>query len=128
MAAFPGRSSYLWENGKTISACNHQWIEYSRGTFKKLYDRKDYVNAGDFLRSVIEQCDGKMDSTQRAWIYNDLAITQFHLGDGLRCMEYAKNAKADQNLLNANSGLQKAIETNESLCKNADKEFKLPSF
>jgi hypothetical protein len=125
---FPGRDSYIWENGKTAAACNADWIEYSRGIFKKLYDRKDYVNASDFLRSVADQCEGKIDASQRAWIYNDLAITQFHLGDSARCQDYAAKAKADPNALDANKVLKQAIETNESLCKNADKEFKLPNF
>jgi len=77
--ALPGRESYLWEKDKTISACDSNWINYSRTVFQKLNNEKAYSTAADFLQSVVDQCAKKITPDIRASLDQDVISAREHL-------------------------------------------------
>ena len=109
----PGtRDSFLWDAHGTQRACDASWIAYIRAEFKKTYDRKDYEQASKDLSEFATQCARELDGETRAWIDNDLAITHYHLGDTLECLEYAARARESPKV-------ESAAKHNEELCKKA---------
>jgi hypothetical protein len=114
------REGYLWEKGATNAACDWNWIEYNRGIFRQLYDGHYlYGRALEFMTSIVDQCGKRIEAKQRAWIYDDLALTEFRVGDRQRCLDYLGKASAEKEATAANPSLAKAISYNESLCNGA---------
>ena len=80
-ASFPGL--YL----KVSPACTAGALKKTRETFKVHYDRKDYAGARALLEPVVKNCGRTLDRFTGGWIRNDLAITQYRLGDRAACTE-----------------------------------------
>jgi hypothetical protein len=116
--AFPGRESYSWQSGVITPACDQAWIQYDRGIFQHLYDTKYYLSAAAFLQGVINQCGDKIEAKQRAWNFNDLALTEFHLGDPGLCLQDLGRAAAAMTASTASPALAKALSEAQKLCAN----------
>jgi len=109
---------YLWEKGETTAACDRNWIEYNRAIFRQVYDAHYYGRAVEFMTGIVDQCGNRIEAKQRGWIYNDLALTWFRLGDRQRCLDYLGKARVEKEATAANPSLGKAISYNEALCKS----------
>jgi hypothetical protein len=80
-ASFDG--TYL----KPSPACTDKAVAASRKTFKRQYDAKDYAAAQTTLAPVLSECDKTIDWFAKGRIRNDLALTQFKLGDRAACLQ-----------------------------------------
>lgn len=116
--AFPTRQSYLWQNGAIMPACDQSWIQYDRDIFQRLYDTRYYLSAAAFLQGVINQCGDKIEAKQRAWNYNDLALTEFHLGDPRLCLQYLGRAATATTKITPSPALAKALSEVQKRCAN----------
>ena len=67
----------------------------ARREFKKLYDAGDYARAQAALRPVLADCGASMPWLEAGWIRNDLALTQFKLGDPQGCLLTLQPLRAD---------------------------------
>ncbi len=101
----------------------------ARKQFKRLYSGKDYRGAQTALEPVLRNCGKTLHWTEEGSIRNDLAVTQYHLGDLAACLEtlkpYAKDALLPDDQVagslppadaEANAGIIKAARTNLKLC------------
>lgn len=53
--------------------------------FKQQFERKAYAEARDMLAPLLARCQATLDPMEAAWTRNDLAITQYKLGDRFAC-------------------------------------------
>jgi hypothetical protein len=72
---------------RPIPACTDKAVANSRKTFKRQYDAKDYAAAQTILAPVLSDCDKTLDWITKAWLRNDLALTQFKLNDRAACLK-----------------------------------------
>jgi hypothetical protein len=110
--------------------CLKPAMAQARTAFKKRYDTKDYPGALAALQPVVAQCRDFLYWTDFNRLQNDLAITQYHLGDKTGCLATLKDfaedaAKTDDQIRedyppsNADDYLAvvKAARTNLKKCK-----------
>jgi hypothetical protein len=125
-ASFPG--VYY----KVATLCTTVALKKSREGFKTHYDRKDYTGARALLEPVVKNCARTLDRFTGGWIRNDLAITQYRLGDRAGCGEtlrpLANDAAKTNEALIAEYGAMdaerylpvvRAARTNLKLCRGA---------
>ncbi|WP_395315854.1 hypothetical protein [Variovorax sp. UC74_104] len=79
-AAFEG--TYI----RPIPSCTEKAVAGSRKAFKRQYDAKDYAAAQTTLAPVLSDCDRTLDWITKAWLRNDLALTQYKLNDRAACL------------------------------------------
>lgn len=79
------RASFVGLYQKPGPLCTRSAMERSRAAFKKNYLAKNFKSAFEALKSVATQCRPFMDAIEAAWVLNDLALTQFKLGDPAAC-------------------------------------------
>lgn len=72
---------------KVAPACTVDAVNTTRAAFKQRYDRKDYAAARDLLGPVLKQCARTLRRHDGSWMRNDLAITQYRLGDTAGCRQ-----------------------------------------
>lgn len=119
---------------KTAPGCAPKPLARTREEFKRFYDRKDYATARAKLEPAFNVCAKTLDWLETGWMRNDLAITQFRLGDTAGCLRtlepLAKDAaKSDAQIqsdfppTDAENWLPvvKAARTNLKLCGDAKK-------
>lgn len=80
-AAFEG--TYI----RPTPSCADKAVAGSRKTFKRQYDAKDYAAAQTTLAPVLSDCDKTLDWITKAWLRNDLALTQYKLNDRAACLK-----------------------------------------
>jgi len=120
---------------KAAPGCAPAAMRATRKEFKALYDRKDYAAARAKLEPAFNNCTKTLDWLETSWIRNDLAITQYRLGDNAGCLRtlepLAKDAaKSDRQIqadfppTDADNWLPvvKAARTNLKLCGGAPKK------
>lgn len=78
-AGFTG--SYI----KPPPGCESRAMQKTRAEFKRLYDRKAYAQARAKLEPLLKNCSELIHWSDMGWIRNDLAITQYKLGDYAGC-------------------------------------------
>ena len=71
---------------KAAPGCAPAALRATRKEFKALYERKDFSAARAKLESAFNNCAKTLDWLETGWIRNDLAITQFRLGDTAGCL------------------------------------------
>ena len=106
------REAWFWDTKGLRPACDPAWAAYVRADFKKVYDEKKYELAANILSPLTTDCAKELDAETRAWIANDMAITQYKLGEPQRCLEYVQQARQSPKV-------QSAAQYNEKLCKEA---------
>ena len=79
-------------------ACLPQAVSETRNEFKKAYDRKDYKQAKQLLAPLHAACEKNLLWFDEQRMRNDLAITQFHLGDFSGCLTTLKPLAALANM------------------------------
>jgi hypothetical protein len=127
-ATFPGL--YL----RVAPACTVDAVKKTRDTFKQRYDRKEYAAARALLEPVVGQCARTLNRMDGGWIRNDLAITQYRLGDMAACRQTLLPLQKDAQLKDDDVGeglgpipqqkylpVIKAARTNLRLCGAAGK-------
>jgi hypothetical protein len=67
-------------------ACTINAVSTSRKRFKQQYDAKNYGAAQSTLSAVLAECEKTLDWLSTGRIRNDLAITQYKLGDKAACI------------------------------------------
>lgn len=75
--------------------CEFKNMEASRKKFKKEYQAKNYTIALAVLNPVATQCKPFLHWVDSAWVLNDLALTQFKLGDRAGCVQTLKDLAKD---------------------------------
>lgn len=75
--------------------CLRGAMKKSRENFKKNYLTKNYTAALEAISGIATQCKPFLDWIESAWVLNDLALTQFKLGDRAACIRTLKNLSAD---------------------------------
>ncbi|WP_418120206.1 hypothetical protein [Variovorax sp. 350MFTsu5.1] len=68
-------------------SCTDKAVSSTRKTFKRQYDAKDYAAAQTTLAPVLSDCDRTLDWITKAWLRNDLALTQYKLDDRAACLK-----------------------------------------
>jgi hypothetical protein len=119
---------------KTAAGCTPKPLSRTREEFKKLYDRRDYAAARAKLEPAFNACAKTLDWLETGWMRNDLALTQFRLGDAAACLRTLEPlaqdaAKSDAQIrddfapTDADNWLPvvKATRTNLKLCRTAAK-------
>lgn len=66
--------------------CMSGAIENSKRVFKKHYLAKNYPAAFDTLNPIATECKQFFNWIESAWVLNDLALTQFKLGNRAACV------------------------------------------
>lgn len=67
-------------------ACRWSAREQVRASFRQHYSRREYAQALQVLEQLQRQCGGFIDWLEADAIANDLAITQFRLGQPAQCL------------------------------------------
>jgi hypothetical protein len=70
-------------------------IDDSKKKFKKSYVAKDYAAALAVIHPVATQCKPFLHWVESAWVLNDLALTQFKLGDHAACIRTLQDLAPD---------------------------------
>ncbi len=89
------RGSFEGLYRKPPPVCVKAAMAQSRNTFKKRYDAKDYAGALAALQPVATQCKNFLHWIELGRVQNDLAITQYHLGDKAGCQTTLKDFAED---------------------------------
>lgn len=84
--------------------CLRKSIQASKKTFKKNYVAKDYAAALAVISPIATQCKPFLHWVESAWVLNDLALTQFKLGDRAACLKTLQDlapdaAKSDKDIV-----------------------------
>lgn len=84
--------------------CMRKSIEDSRKKFKKSYVAKDYAAALALIQPIATQCKPYLHWIDSAWVLNDMALTQFKLGDRAACIKTLQDlapeaAKSDKEII-----------------------------
>ena len=80
------RASFEGLYMKAASGCTPAVLRATRKEFKALYERKDFSAARAQLEPALNHCAKTLDWLETGWMRNDLAITQFRLGDRAACL------------------------------------------
>jgi hypothetical protein len=75
--------------------CVRKSINESKKKFKKSYVAKDYADALAVIQPVATQCKPFLHWIESAWVLNDLALTQFKLGDRAACIKTLQDLATD---------------------------------
>jgi hypothetical protein len=124
------RASFEGTYLKPSPACTDKAVAASRKTFKRQYDAKDFAAAQATLAPVLGECSRTLDWITTGRVRNDLAITQFRLGDRAGCLKTLEPlaedaAKTDQGVKDSYPPadaedilpVARAARTNLKLCK-----------
>lgn len=119
---------------KPDKGCDAPAIKKTRAAFKRLYDKKAYAEARAVLKPIVDGCAKTLDWFEDGWIRNDLAITEYKLGNTSACQQILKPladeaAMKDEDLAdnyppaNADSHIHliKATRVNLKLCGGVKK-------
>ncbi len=79
------RAAFTYQYLKPQPECAPAAMQKTRAEFKRLYDRKSYALARARLEPVLKKCSALIHWSDMGWILNDLAITQYRLGDYAGC-------------------------------------------
>ncbi|MBX3721260.1 MAG: hypothetical protein KF713_05415 [Turneriella sp.] len=128
-AAFEGL--YL----EPAAGCSEAARAKTRKRFKELYDKKNYADALKDLAPLLKTCARTLGWIETGWIKNDIAITQYKLGDHTGCRQTLSSfaseaAQSDDEVRNnyppsdAETWLPvvKAARYNLGLCSKAQKK------
>jgi len=110
--------------------CTKSAMSRSRTIFKKDYQAKNFKAAFEALNPIATQCLPFMDPIEAApWVLNDLALTQFRLGDAAACVKtlqtLMKSSKmsdseireeSPKTIVDSELSIARATRTNLKLC------------
>lgn len=77
------------------AGCDGKSYKRARENFKKRYDKKEYDDALKGLTGLFNACKRTMDWIETGWVKNDIAITQYHLGDSAGCRATLKSFETE---------------------------------
>ena len=96
------RASFEGDYLQPIPGCGTKERSKAREQFKKLYDAKSYTKAAAMLDPLLSRCSKVLDWLEAGRVRNDLALTQYHLGQLADCrktleplMEEASKSEAE---------------------------------
>lgn len=81
---------------KPPKACTGEGRKKQHNQFMRLYRAHQYSQAEDALQRLVSQCKQFMHWIEIDQMRNDLALTQYHRGDSLRCLATLKETLAAQ--------------------------------
>jgi hypothetical protein len=87
-----------WFNGlykRPPPLCTSKSIASSQRQFKKEYVAKNYATALAVINPIATQCNQFLHWIDSAWVLNDLALTQFKLGDRAACIKTLQGLASD---------------------------------
>ncbi len=116
--------------GAATYGCQNDYREI-KDEFEKLYKANKFHEAYNVLYSYLISCDW-IGFEESYWIYSDLAITAYKMGDPATCLKNVEHADelrrqyehgySSEELAKAAKGSEqvwKALDYNRKLCKNA---------
>lgn len=80
------RAMFEGEYLKPAGGCAPVPLNRARETFKRQYDAKQFAEARAMLEPLLARCARTLDWLQTGWMRNDLAVTQYRLGDRAGCL------------------------------------------
>lgn len=92
------RASFTGLYLKPLPVCESMSVMQARKEFKRLYDMKSYRKAFRALEPVFRNCADMTLWSELGLIRNDLAITQYKMGDYTGCLKTLKPLEADARL------------------------------
>jgi hypothetical protein len=110
------RDTYIWKNNNTQSACDNDWVNYERQSFKTLYDQHLYNDAYGQLNFYAEKCMGTIKAETYLWLQNDLAFTALKNTDPNQCKVILDKIKQNPAYTNVSDRLKRAVAYNTHLC------------
>ncbi|WP_442782027.1 hypothetical protein [Collimonas fungivorans] len=115
---------------KPVRGCEDKDRQATEDKFKHLYDSQKYQDARLTIEALLNSCSTTLDRYELGAIRNDLAITQYHLGNFSGCLNtlepYAEDAAMTTNEAlkdyppadaEAYSGILDSARTNIKLCR-----------
>lgn len=81
------RATFEGTYTRLSAACTNEAVKESRRRFKEQYDAKRYQTARETLSAVLVTCENVLDWRTVGRIRNDVAVTQFNLGDKAGCLQ-----------------------------------------
>ncbi len=79
----------------TSASCTPSAIKRTRAEFKRHYDLKAFEAARAALEPMLAACAASLGWVETGWIRNDLAVTQYRLGDPGACRRVLEPLRAD---------------------------------
>jgi len=80
---------------RPAKGCAGKEVTATRAAFKRHYDAKRFAEARTLLEPVLAGCAKTLGWIDEAWVRNDLAITQYRLGDRAGCLKTLDPLVAD---------------------------------
>lgn len=75
--------------------CRPSDVAVKRARFRELYAGKAYKQALDALQPLLRNCESDIWYDDMTWMRNDLAVTNYHLGDHQSCREILAPLEGD---------------------------------
>lgn len=79
------RATFEGEYLRPAPGCGTRESSATRAEFQRLYNAKSYARAAALLEPLLSRCSKALDWLETGRIRNDLAITQYHLGQLAEC-------------------------------------------
>lgn len=89
------RATFEGTYSRAKPACTEKALRDSRSRFKAKYDAKKYSDARNTMSAVISTCEKTLDWLSAGRMQNDLALTQYKLGDKAGCLKTLQPLSAD---------------------------------
>lgn len=125
------RATFEGTYTRLSAACTNEAVKESRRRFKEQYDAKRYRTALETLSAVLATCENVLDWRTVGRIRNDVAVTQFNLGDKAGCLQTLQPLAKDAAMTDAeikesfppadaydHIPIAKATRFNLELCRN----------
>lgn len=81
------RATFEGTYTRPAPACTDKAVAATRKRFKQQYDAQHYSEAQGTIAAVLSECGKTLDWLSTGRMQNDLAITQFKLGDKAACLK-----------------------------------------
>lgn len=79
------RAAFEGEYVAPPAGCETRAVRNTRDRFKAAYDKKQYAEARTLLTPIANKCYAVLSRFAQGWVSNDLAITQYRVGDNAAC-------------------------------------------
>jgi hypothetical protein len=89
------RSWFEGRYRKPPPSCENKKVQATRKQFQREYQTKNYSAALETIKPVAAQCKQFLYWIDLGWVLNDLALTQFKLGDRASCIRTLQSLAPD---------------------------------
>ncbi len=113
------RDTFIWtaKNGKTVDACDSDWVNFERNAFNELYHAGKYDDASSQLNFYLDKCKGKMNPQVYLWMQNDMLLAAAKNSAKSDCKYIITQVKANPAYASTSEAFKKAFMFNGKLCQ-----------